>query len=61
MTAADLYRLGLTGGDGSAKLRDFVCCELGLPSGMGAKAFLEAVNILSDMEEIEKILAKIPL
>ena len=57
ITPSDLYRLGLTGGDGSARLRDLVAQRLELPSGMGAKAFAEAVNIIADKEELEKAAA----
>ncbi|MGN1345155.1 MAG: toprim domain-containing protein [Eubacteriales bacterium] len=52
LTAARLYTLGLTGRPDSAALRDAVCGRLGLPSGMSAKAFLEAVNLLSCSEEM---------
>ena len=55
LTASDLYRLGLTGGEDSSRLRDLVAEKLELPSGMGAKAFLAAVNIITDKTEFEKI------
>lgn len=43
---ADLYELGYSGKDDSSAKRDTVCKENGLPIGMSANAFLEAVNIL---------------
>ena len=43
---ADLYMLGYSGRDDSAGKRDEVCGANGLPKGMSANAFLEAVNIL---------------
>jgi len=46
ITKADLYALGLTGADGSAKRRDKLCRALGLPAGMTPNALLGAVNIL---------------
>ncbi len=45
-TKTDLYMLGYSGRDDSAHLRDSICKSNGLPSGMSANAFLEAVNIL---------------
>ena len=44
ITKAELYGLGLSGGTGSAKKREMLASELGLPAGLTADAFLEAVN-----------------
>lgn len=52
ITNAQMFELGLTGKDNSAALRDSVCNRLGLPAGMSAKAFAEAVNLVSGYEEI---------
>lgn len=52
VTNAQMFELGLTGRDNSAALRDSVCRRLGLPAGMSAKAFAEAVNLISDYDEI---------
>lgn len=52
ITNAQMFELGLTGKDNSAALRDNVCRRLGLPTGMSAKAFAEAVNLVSGYEEI---------
>ena len=57
ITSADIYALGLSGGDGSQGLRDRVCKELLLPSGMSAKAFLSAVNLLISRDELLKMLS----
>ena len=54
-TNVQMFELGLTGRDNSAALRDEVCRKLGLPAGMSAKAFAEAVGLVSDFDEIEKI------
>lgn len=55
ITSAQMYELGLTGRDNSAAMRDEVCKRLGLPAGMSAKAFAEAVNLVSGYEEIAGI------
>lgn len=56
ITSAQMYELGLTGRDNSASLRDNVCRRLGLPAGMSAKAFAEAVGLLSGYEEVRAII-----
>lgn len=48
VTKADLYEYGLTGGRGSAALRDRLCEMYGLPDGMTPNALLGALNILTD-------------
>ena len=58
ISTAELFALGLTGGDDSASLRDKVCSALGLPGGMGAKAFSAAVALVSDKAGLERILAE---
>ncbi len=51
LSAADLFRDGLTGCPGSSARRDAVCDKLGLPRGMNAKALLCAMRyLLSDGE-----------
>lgn len=56
ITSAQMYELGLTGHDNSASLRDDVCRRLGLPPGMSAKAFAEAVGLVSGYEEVRAII-----
>ena len=46
VTKACLYELGLSGKDGSSEKREFVAEKFGLPKGMSANAFLEAINIV---------------
>lgn len=58
-TNVQMFELGLTGRDNSAALRDEVCRKLGLPAGMSAKAFAEAVGLVSDFDEIEKIVGEL--
>ena len=55
VTPALLFELGLTGGGGSADRRDMLAVRLGLPKGMNAKSFTEAVNMISDADEIENL------
>ena len=58
ISTAELFELGLTGGDNSLGLRDKVCLKLGLPRGMGAKAFSAAVSLVTDKEGLKKILSQ---
>ena len=46
ITSYELYSLGLTGGEDSQGKRDKIARKLSLPTGMSAKAFLSAVNLL---------------
>ena len=55
VTNALLYELGLTGHENSVALRDEVSRRLGLPAGMSAKAFIEAVNLISSSEALRHI------
>ncbi len=55
----DLFELGLTGGENSSSKRDAVCERLGLPHGMNSGAFLEALNIISGIEELKSICEKL--
>ncbi|MBQ9413200.1 MAG: DUF4093 domain-containing protein [Oscillospiraceae bacterium] len=56
---ADLYRLGLSGGAGSAEKRRKLQRRLGLPAGMSAKALLEALNLLTTREELKALAMQI--
>ncbi len=58
LTNAAMFELGLTGRDNSSERRDEVCRRLGLPAGMRAKAFLEAVNLISGEEDVRRILSE---
>ena len=59
LTPAELYRDGLSGGDGSQARRDALCALLSLPDGMSAKALLTALNIAVSREEYTEALAKL--
>jgi len=57
ISKADFYADGLSGGFESAKKRGYLCARLDLPP-MSANALVEAVNIISDLEEYKKIIAE---
>lgn len=59
VSAALLYSLGLTGGEGSAARRDAVCEQLKLPGGMNAKAFASAVALVSSEDELRRLMQDI--
>lgn len=46
LTLAELYEDGLAGRDNSSQARDRLCAQIGLPTGMSAKALLEALRLL---------------
>lgn len=57
LTKAYLYEVGLSGKEGSTEKRDAVAVSLGLPRGMSANAFLDAINILGlGKEDIASLL-----
>lgn len=59
ITRQDLFALGLSGGEGSARLREQVKKALGLPSGLGTNAFLDALNLITTREELESMVESI--
>lgn len=57
LTKADLYALGLTGGEKSAEKRAVLQQRLGLPARLTSNGLLEALNILlADRSELEALL-----
>jgi len=58
LTKADLFALGLTGGEGSAERRRRLLRRLELPEHLNANGLLEALNLLFDREELEALLAE---
>lgn len=56
MTKADLFELGLTGGQDSAARRRTLLRQLDLPEHLTANGLLEALNLLYDREELEALL-----
>ena len=59
ITKTDLYSLGLTGRENSAKLRSALLKELGMPSYLTTNAMLSALNCLYSLEELKSFLDKI--
>ncbi|MDR3309974.1 MAG: DUF4093 domain-containing protein [Oscillospiraceae bacterium] len=59
LTSADLYALGLSGTDNAAERRTRLLSKLGLPTNLGSKAMLGAVNILYSHDEFIKILEEL--
>lgn len=58
ITKADLFALGLSGGEGSAERRRELLKRLDLPEHLTANGMLEALNLLFDREELEALLAE---
>jgi len=56
LTKADLFALGLTGGEGSAERRRRLLRRLDLPERLTANGLLEALNLLFSREELESLL-----
>ena len=56
ITKADLYALGLTGGQDSQRRRRALLKQLGLPERITTIALLEALNILCTREEFLSVL-----
>ena len=59
ITKADLYMLGLTGTENSAKLRLTLLKKLDMPSYLSTNAMLAALNCLYSLEELKDILNKL--
>ena len=56
VTKAAMYELHLTGTPDSAENRKKLCAALNLPDDMTPNALCEAVNLISSLEEAEKIM-----
>lgn len=58
-TKAYFYEIGLSGKEGSNEKRDKISKALGLPAGMTANAFLEAIELLRvRKEELERLICE---
>ena len=55
VTRQDLYRLGVTGGPGSAGLRDALKKQLKLPEKLGTAGFLDALNMTADLDTLTRL------
>ena len=56
ITKRDLYELGLTGRENSAKLRENLLKKLDLPTYLSTNAMLSALNCLYSLEELKDLL-----
>lgn len=61
ITKADLMRLGLAGGSGSAELRRGLANELKLPAKLSANMLLDILNRLLTYEELERLIEEITI
>lgn len=52
ITNADFFRLGLSGGTGSAKKRSELIKRLSLPERMSSKALIQALGVLMSLDEL---------
>ena len=59
ITKADMYMLGLSGGESSSKLRKLLEQEIGIPSKISANMLLEVLNRLFTLEELSELLENI--
>ena len=59
ITKLDFFEDGLSGGADASEKRDALAAHFDLPSGMTAKALLEALNILSSYEEYKEAVSKV--
>ena len=55
ITKADLYDLGLSGGQGSAEKRKALLKALQLPENLSSNALLDVLNCMTDREELAKL------
>lgn len=58
ITKADLYRLGLSGGAGSAERRRALQKHLSLPERLSSNQLLAVLNIITTKAELEALLGK---
>ncbi len=59
ITKADLYALGLCGGEGSAERRKSLAHELNLPAHLSANMLLTVLNRLLDYDELVRLAEEI--
>lgn len=57
ITKVDLYRLGLSGGEGSAEKRRVLQKSLALPEKMSANSLLQVLNIITTRTELYELLS----
>ena len=55
ITTADLYRLGLSGGEGSREKRRALQRALALPAGLSPRQLLQVLNVIVTKDELETL------
>ena len=60
ITKQDLMELGLSGGPEASAKRLALLKKLNLPEHMSTNAMLQALNLLMDLDELNKLLTEIP-
>lgn len=59
VTKADFYKIGISGGENSAKIRKKLLSELGLPTKMSANMLISVIDRLLNREELYALVDKI--
>lgn len=58
ITKLDFFEDGLSGGADATQKRDKLAAQFNLPSGMSAKALLEALNIIAGYDEYKRAISE---
>ena len=56
ITRQDLYELGLIGCSESSLMREYMKKRFQLPSHLGTSGFLDALNLITTLDEIKQVL-----
>ena len=59
ITKQDMMELGLSGGTGSSEKRSLLLKKLDLPEHMSTNALLQALNLLYDYDELQRIVEEL--
>ena len=59
ITKQDMMELGLSGGTGSSEKRSLLLKKLDFPEHMSANALLQALNLLYDYDELQRIVEEL--
>ena len=59
ITMADMYELGITGGQNSSFLRKELTKEIDLPEHISSKSLLEILNLMYTLDEVKQIIDSI--
>jgi len=56
ISKAELFKLGLVGGEGSREKRKILQKKLGLPEHLSSNSLLQVLNIISSLEELKALI-----